>query len=341
MADVTQTSPYDALLLASFGGPEGPEQVMPFLENVLRGRSVPPQRLQEVAGHYAHVGGVSPINEQNRRLLRALEDELRACGIDLPMYWGNRNWHPLLVDTMEQMATSGVKRALALVTSAFGSYSGCRQYLENLADAAARVGAHAPHIDKIRLYYNHPGFIDAVTQHTRAALSKLAGPAQIVFTAHSIPVVMAQHGPYERQLQEACELVGRQLELPWQLAYQSRSGPAHQPWLEPDIADVLRQIARRSPQTSVVLMPIGFLSDHMEVVYDLDIEMGQLCHELGLTMVRAATVGTHRSFVVGLRQLIQERLAGDAARLSLGPSGPWPDCCPAGCCQFTPAARPG
>lgn len=326
---------YDALLLVSFGGPEGMDDVLPFLENVLRGRNVPAERVREVAGHYEQFGGVSPINEQNRALIRALVEELDRHGPRLPVYWGNRNWHPLLPDTVRQMRDDGIRRALAFVTSAFSSYSGCRQYLENLADARQQVGPDAPAIDKLRAFYNHPGFIAAMTDRVVEALQPLpeadrAGAA-LVFTAHSIPVAMAQTCDYERQFREASRLVaagvGREA---FHCVYQSRSGPPSQPWLEPDVCDFLRELPAAGVR-HVVLVPIGFISDHMEVIYDLDTEAQAVCDEAGLTMVRAATVGTHPRFVQMIRELIAERISG-APRLAVGDYGPHHDTCPADCC---------
>lgn len=333
--------PYDALLLVSFGGPEGRDQVLPFLENVLRGRHVPRERMLEVAEHYFQFGGVSPLNAQNRALIRALDHELRVHGIRLPIYWGNRNWHPLLPDAVRRMAGHGVRRALALVTSAFGGYSSCRQYRENLEQARREVGPTAPDLVKIRTFGNHPGFIEAMAHRVQDALRLVPpsrGPVQLVYTAHSIPVGMAESSPYERQLREACRLVSEQVgQSNWRLVYQSRSGPPPQPWLEPDVVDYLRQLGKQAAPPQVVLVPIGFVSDHMEVQYDLDTEACGVARAAGLRVVRAATVGTHPRFVAGLRQLIEERLLPDAPRHALGPLGPSPDSCAADCCLY---ARP-
>jgi len=340
MEDTSQPA-YDALLLVSFGGPERPEDVMPFLENVLRGKPVPRERMLEVAEHYYRLGGVSPINAQNRALIGALEAELQARGPNLPIYWGNRNWPPLLADALGQMAADGVRRGLAFFTSAFSSYSGCRQYLENIAQAQAEVGPSAPRIDKLRAFYNHPGFIEATADRVQAALDQIPAPrragADLIFTAHSIPVAMANHCRYEAQLQEACRLVAGQLGRgDWRLAYQSRSGPPSQPWLSPDILDLLRQrAAEQAPgghTNDVVVAPIGFISDHMEVLFDLDVEAQDLCRELGLNMVRAATVGIHPKFVAMIRELIVERLDPLAERRALGALGPCHDVCAADCC---------
>lgn len=335
---------YDAILVVSFGGPDCREDVLPFLENVLRGRNVPRERMLEVAEHYYHFGGRSPINDQNRALIAALEKELASHGPNLPIYWGNRNWHPLLTDTLRQMAADGVRRALAFVTSAYSSYSSCRQYRENVAAAQAEVGATAPAIDKLRTFFNHPGFIEPMVENTRAALeqmsAELRGNARIVFTAHSIPLAMATGSRYAEQLQEASRLVAERVGTPhWHLVYQSRSGPPQQPWLEPDVCDFLRQLAQDGVR-DFVIVPIGFISDHMEVLFDLDTEAKQLCDELGINIVRAATVGTHPRFIRMIRELIEERLSVSPIRLALGALGPNHDVCPIDCCAYTPAPRP-
>lgn len=322
---------YDALLLVSFGGPEGPEDVIPFLENVLRGRNVPRERMLEVAEHYQHFGGVSPINAQNRALLAALEEELRQHGTPLKLYWGNRNWHPYLEDTLRQMAEDGVRRALAFMTSAYSSYSGCRQYRENVADARARV-ENAPEVDKLRVFYNHPGFIQAQAELLAATLEKNPGP--VLFTAHSLPVGMANGCRYVEQLLEASRLVAERVGVEdWRLVYQSRSGPPSQPWLEPDVLDVMRELSG-----PVTLSPIGFISDHMEVLFDLDTEARELAAELGQKFARCPTVGTHPRFVAMIRELIEERLSG-SERLALGCFGPSHDLCPENCCPLVTASR--
>jgi ferrochelatase len=339
---------YDAFLLVSFGGPERMEDVMPFLENVLRGRSVPPERLRAVAAHYERFGGVSPINAQNRALLEALRADFERHGLALPLYWGNRNWHPLLPDTVKRMADDGISRAIAFVTSAFSSYSSCGQYLEDIARARAAVGERAPRIDKVRVFYNHPGFIEAMADRVRAAFEELpAGrraAARLAFTAHSIPLAMAAGCAYVAQLEEACRLVaagaGR---ADWGLAYQSRSGSPHQPWLEPDILDHLRAL-RDEAATDVVVAPIGFVSDHMEVRYDLDLEARGRAEELGLNLVRAGTAGSHPRFVSMVRELVEERLREARERPALGTLGPVPDICPEDCCPVgsgRPALGPG
>ena len=328
---------YDAVVVVSFGGPDKREDVIPFLENVLRGRNVPRERMIEVAEHYHHLGGKSPINDQNRGLVAALERELARNGPAIPVYWGNRNWHPLLADTLESMATDGVRRALAFVTSAYGSYSGCRQYLDDIARAQQQVGASAPTVDKLRLFYNHPGFIEAMAERVKQALDQLPSgshaQARLVYTAHSIPTAMAADSPYAEQLHEACRLVSESLgRSDWTLVYQSRSGPPSQPWLEPDISDYLRQLHASEGPCEVIIVPIGFISDHMEVLYDLDTEARALCEELGLVMVRAGTVGVHSKFISMIRELVSERMEPSAARRALGNRGPWHDFCPAHCC---------
>ena len=331
-------TPYDAVLLISFGGPEKHDDVVPFLENVLRGKDVPLQRKLEVAQRYYRFGGVSPINAQNRALLAALVAELNVHGPHLPVYWGNRNWHPLLPDTLGQMAEDGIRRALAFVTSAFASYSGCRQYLEDVARARQAVGAEAPHVDKLRLFYNHPGFIEPMAERVAAALAEIPAErrddARVIYTAHSIPVAMARRCAYQEQLLEACRLVSERTGRAddWELVYQSRSGPPSQPWLEPEVADHLRSLGQRGGVSDVVIVPIGFLSEQMEVVYDLDVEVADLCDRLGLSMVRSAVVGTHPRFVSMIRELILERIEQMPTRLALGDHGPSHDVCPPDCC---------
>jgi ferrochelatase len=301
---------YDALLLVSFGGPEGMDDVIPFLENVLRGRNVPRERVLQVARHYEMFGGVSPINQQNRNLIAALEKELEQHGPRLPLYWGNRNWHPLLPDTLAQMANAGIKNALAFVTSAYSSYSSCRQYRQNISDAQAAVGPTAPRVEKLRVFYDHPMFIEANVDQIRVALHQFEDPSSVnlVFTAHSIPESMAVNCDYAAQLAEAGALIAHALGIKgWQLVYQSRSGSPSQPWLGPDVNDHLRTLDREGVR-EVVIAPIGFVSDHMEVVYDLDIEAQKVAGELGMKMVRAATAGTHPAFVKMIRELMLERV---------------------------------
>ncbi|HTG95600.1 MAG TPA: ferrochelatase [Pyrinomonadaceae bacterium] len=328
------TIPYDALLLVSFGGPESMDDVLPFLENVLRGRNVPRERMLQVAHHYGMFGGVSPINEQNRNLIAALKKELEINGPSLPIYWGNRNWHPLLTDTVPQMAKDGVKRALAFVTSAYSSFSSCRQYLQNIAEARSAAGDSAPEIDKLRAFYNHPLFIEANAKQTRTALHDLgetSSEVHLVFTAHSIPTSMALNCAYAFQLNEAGRLVAEAVGINhWKLVYQSRSGPPTQPWLGPDVCDYLKELRERGV-SDVVIAPIGFVSDHMEVIYDLDVEAKKLAQEIGLNLRRAATAGTHPLFVKMIRELIMERMNGTAAR-HLGNQGASHDVCDPLCC---------
>jgi len=328
---------YDAILVVSFGGPESREEVIPFLENVLRGRSVPRERMLTVAEHYYHFGGKSPINQQTRELISALESELRQHGRSLRVYWGNRNWHPMLADTLRQMKQDGVQRALAFVTSAYSSYSGCRQYREDIARAQGEVGAGAPAVDKLRAFFNHPGFIEATEERLRESLQQVPESAQenvqVVYIAHSIPISMANTCDYVCQLQEVTKLISGGLGVANDaLVYQSRSGAPGQPWLEPDILDYLREVKARSLASAIVLAPISFISDHMEVLYDLDIEAQQLCGSLSLPMVRAKTVGLHPRFIKMIRELIEERINPTAERLALGSLGPRQDSCAEDCC---------
>ncbi|MCB9952667.1 MAG: ferrochelatase [Planctomycetaceae bacterium] len=336
---------YDALLFLSFGGPESRDDVIPFLENVLRGKNVPRERMLEVAEHYYHFGGVSPINQQCRDLIQAIEIELKEHGVDLPVYWGNRNWHPLLPDTMQKMKEDGVKRALAFFTSGYSSYSGCRQYRENVLAAQEQVGDGAPQIDKLRVFYNHPDFIAANVDQVEKSLADLndeqrAG-AHIAFTAHSIPNSMSDGCDYVKQLTETCRLVAEAVGIPesrYKLVYQSRSGRPEDPWLEPDILDHLRRLKSDGVE-SVVISPIGFLSDHMEVLFDLDEEAALVSQEIGLTMRRAGTVGVHPKFVQMIRKLIQERLDSNFEKEAVGAFGPNWDVCPLDCCP-APRRRP-
>ncbi|MFN2532627.1 MAG: ferrochelatase [Pyrinomonadaceae bacterium] len=326
-------SPHDAILVVSFGGPEGMGDVVPFLENVLRGRNVPRERLLEVAEHYKMFGGVSPINQQNRNLIAALRNELKTNGPDLPIYWGNRNWRPLLPDTVEKMAGDGIKHALAFVTSAYSSYSSCRQYLQNIEDARQQVGPAAPEIVKLRAFYNHPLFIQASVEQIRAATRQLnaTDEFELIFTAHSIPESMAQNCEYTAELLEAGELIAHDLSpANWQLVFQSRSGSPTQPWLGPDICEQLQKLALKGEKI-VVVAPIGFVSDHMEVIYDLDVQARQLADHLGLRMIRSATVGTHALFVKMVRELILEQTEGASPQF-LGSRGPGTNACGIGCC---------
>jgi protoporphyrin/coproporphyrin ferrochelatase len=338
---------YDGFVLVSFGGPEGPDDVMPFLENVTTGRGVPPSRLAEVAEHYYHLGGVSPINAQCQELLAALRVEFATAGIDLPIYWGNRNWAPLLGETVAQMRDAGVRRALAFVTSPYGSYSSCRQYLEDIAAARAAAGPDAPVIDKIRHYHDHPGYVRPHADAVRAALATVPADrratTRLLFTAHSIPSAMdAGSGPaggrYTAQLRETAALVAEAAgaDLPWELVWQSRSGSPHVPWLEPDINDHLVHLAKAGV-TGVVVSPIGFISDHVEVIWDLDHEATETAKQLGLDLVRAGTPGTDPRFVAMITELVTERLRPGSPRKALGTVQTW-DFCAADCC--VPARRP-
>jgi ferrochelatase len=298
---------FDALLVVSFGGPEKHEDVLPFLENVLRGKNVPRERMLEVAEHYYHFDGRSPINDQNKQLIAALEQEFKNHGVNVPIYWGNRNWHPLLPDTLKQMQADGIRRAVALTTSAFGSYSGCRQYREDIAQAQQASGTEEMVIEKLPNFCDRPEFIEAMMERVRDAMSELP-PAehsgaghlnaeQLIFTAHSIPMSMADASPYVRQLKEASARVASACGMSnWTLVYQSRSGPPSQPWLAPDICEYLRA-QHAAGVRSVIICPIGFMSDHMEVLYDLDTEARALCDQIGLKMVRAGTAGSHPRLV--------------------------------------------
>jgi ferrochelatase len=342
---------FDALLFLSFGGPEGHDDVMPFLEKVSGGRSIPRARLEEVAEHYHHFGGVSPINAQNRALIAALQDELRERGPHLRVYFGNRNWHPFVNDTVQQMHADGVRRALVLVTSAFSSYSGCRQYREDMlraVDACVAAQGDAPRFDKLRMFYNQPGFLNPMIERTCAALEQVPpeqrAAARLVFTAHSVPLAMAGASDYVAQLEEAAQIIARGAGVAEHaLVYQSRSGPPHIPWLEPDICVYLEEIHAAGAQ-AVVIVPIGFISDHMEVLFDLDTDAQAVAQRLGMTLVRAGTVGTHPDFVAMLRDLIVERMTPAPARPFLGTRGPNHDICPLDCClqgERPRAHRPG
>lgn len=330
---------YDAVLLLSFGGPEGPDDVLPFLRNVVRGRGVPEERIAEVAEHYQHFGGVSPINAQCRELLVALRPALDEAHVTLPLYWGNRNWDPYVADTLATMRDDGVRRALAFATSPYGSYSSCRQYLNDIVSARQAVGDGAPVVDKIRHYHDHPGFIEPLADGVRAAFAKLDGPvrSRLVFTAHSIPISMADTsgptgGRYQAQLRETAALVATSVDpsIEWDLVWQSRSGAPEIPWLEPDINDHLATLASAGVE-AVVISPIGFISDHLEVVWDLDTEAAATADRLGLRMVRAATPGTDARFVAMVRDLVLERLDPEFPRSRLGTMPVW-DACPADCC---------
>ncbi|MET8557018.1 ferrochelatase [Streptomyces sp. NPDC004959] len=356
-------APYDALLLLSFGGPEGPEDVVPFLENVTRGRGIPRERLKEVGQHYFLFGGVSPINGQNRELLEALRTDFAGHGLDLPVYWGNRNWAPYLTDTLREMAEDGRRRIAVLCTSAYASYSGCRQYRENLADALATLeaeGIQAPAVDKLRHYFNHPGFIEPIVDGVLRSLADLPEDvrdrAHLAFTTHSIPVSAADTsgapdahgdgGAYVKEHLDVAALIHAAVrertgvDHEWRLVYQSRSGAPHIPWLEPDICDHL-EAEHEAGVPAVVMVPIGFVSDHMEVLYDLDTEATAKAAELGLPVRRSPTVGSDPRFAAAVRDLVLERAATERgespARCALGALGASHDVCPVGCC---PARTP-
>jgi len=306
-------SRYDALLVVSFGGPEKHEDVLPFLENVLRGRNVPRERLLAVAEHYYHFDGRSPINDQNRALIAALKER-----VAVPVYWGNRNWYPMLADTVRQMRDDGVKRALGFATSAFGSYSGCRQYIEDIQKARAAVGEGAPEIEKVRPFSANPKFLEAMTDRVRVALEELP-EGRLMFTAHSVPMSMANSSPYVQELERACAAVSAAVGRggDWKLVWQSRSGPPTQPWLEPDVADALRELKR-----DTVLVPIGFLSDHMEVIYDLDVEAKKEAAELGIKLARARTVETHPAMIEMIAEMLDQEHEACAAGCCAAPVRP-------------------
>jgi ferrochelatase len=354
MADESESTDFDALLLVSFGGPEGPDDVVPFLQNVTRGRGIPDERLREVGQHYFHFGGVSPINEQNREFLEALRAELPRQGVDLPVYWGNRNWTPFLTDAVEQMRADGVRRVLAFFTSAYSSYSGCRQYRENIAAALGDDTTLV--VERLGPYFNHSGFIDPFVDGTVAAVRGLSdgerANARLVFTTHSIPVAMAdssgaEGGAYVQQHREVAALVASGVadvmgaDLPWDLVFQSRSGAPHIPWLEPDIDDHLRQLSADGC-TSAIVVPIGFVSDHLEVLWDLDTQARATADEVGLPMVRVATPGVDARTVAMVGDLVRERLDGvpPAQRARVGSLPASPDRCAPGCCPNPRGLRP-
>ncbi|MEO2131787.1 MAG: ferrochelatase [Microbacterium sp.] len=354
-AHVEEPVAYDALLLLGFGGPEGQDDVIPFLRNVTAGRGIPDERLEEVAHHYRHFGGVSPINQQNRDLVAALDAELRARGIDLPVYWGNRNWMPYVADAVQQLHADGHRRVLALATSAYSSYSSCRQYREDLADALEATGlGEQLQIDKVAQFFDHPGFVTPFVDGIRSGLEKLRehgiekpDEIEVLFSTHSIPVADAERsgprdrdfgpgGAYAAQHTAVAEQIMRTLgsESPWQLVYQSRSGPPSVPWLEPDVNDVIAALPAQG-RRGVLIVPLGFVSDHMEVMWDLDTEAIETATELGLVAVRTATPGTSPTYVAGLVDLIEERLNGTPAsqRPRVTSLGPWFDVCRPGCCE--------
>jgi protoporphyrin/coproporphyrin ferrochelatase len=350
---------YDAFLLVSFGGPNEPDEVMPFLENVTRGRHIPRERLEEVAEHYYHFGGKSPINEQNLALLEAIKQEIARREYDLPTFWGNRNWAPYFPDTLREIGEAGHKKVVTFFTSAYSSYSGCRQYRENLIAAQEAVGEVAPTIDKLRVYYNHPGFLTPMADGLLDALGSREGMRiAVLYAAHSIPNGMAAGCRYETQLLEASRLCGELAglgEANWiqaetsltddlprvthELVYQSRSGAPNSPWLEPDICDQIRRRVSEGAE-AIVVVPIGFISDHMEVLYDLDTEALELCQELGVDFKRVCTVGTDARFVSMVVDLIEERAGLRDEKVALGNLGPSHDVCPVNCCLQGATGRP-
>lgn len=335
---------YDALLVVSFGGPEGPDDVIPFLENVLRGKPVPRERMLEVAEHYNHFGGVSPINDQTRELIHAVKADFAANGVDLPIYWGSRNWHPMLADTYKQMTADGVQRPLAFVVSAYSCYSGCRQYREDLYRAQATIGLESPWTDKIRTFFNHPDFVAAWTDCLNEALSNFddeqRAACRVAFTAHSIPMSMATTSRYVEQLTETSQLVAEACGVStsqWDLVYQSRSGRPQDPWLEPDICDHIAALGEQDVK-NLVILPIGFLSDHMEVMFDLDEEALAASEQAGIRMIRGKTVGVHPRFITMIRKLVLERM-GQAEVETIGQFPAKEAICPLNCCPPPPAPK--
>ena len=351
---VTTPTAYDAIVLAGFGGPEGQDDVIPFLRNVTRGRGIPDERLEEDAHHSRHFGGISPINEQNRVLKAALETELAARGIDLPVLWGNRNWDPYLRDALTEADQRGFTKLIGLATSAYSSYSSCRQYREDFAMALEQTGlGEKLQIDKVRQFFDHPGFVEPFVDGLRTAIAELVergvaeGAIRILFSTHSIPSSDAERsgppartfdagGAYATQHRAVAEVVVREAgtDIPWQLVYQSRSGPPTQPWLEPDVNDVIRGFASEGVE-AVVIVPLGFVSDHMEVLWDLDTEATETAEEHGMIAVRTPTPGTHPAYVRGLVDLVLERVNGTPAaeRPAKTELGPWYDVCRPGCCE--------
>ncbi len=339
----------DALLIVSFGGPEGPDDVLPFLENVTRGRGVPRERLAAVGAHYTQFGGVSPINALNRDLVAAVTAELRSRGEDLPVLWGNRNWDPYISEALREARELGVDRLFVFLTSAYSSYSSCRQYRENLYDALAEVRqadpAWAPDLHLLRTYFNHPGFVEPFVRGTKQALDELPAGSRLVFTTHSLPTADAEASDYVAQHRDVAATVAAAVGQAdqWDLVYQSRSGAPHVPWLEPDVGDHLRELAQAGVPGAAVV-PIGFISDHMEVVWDLDTVAAEAAAEAGIAMVRVGTPGTDGQFPAMVADLLAERrstLAGEpTVRPTLGGLPPRVTPCVAGCCPNRRGARP-
>jgi ferrochelatase len=348
---------YDAILLAGFGGPEGQDDVIPFLRNVTRGRGIPDERLEEVAHHYRHFGGVSPINAQNRTLKAALEAEISRRGLNLPVYWGNRNWAPYLEEAVTEAAEAGDTTLLAIATSAYSSFSSCRQYREDYARVLEATGlGDTVTIDKVRQFFDHPGFVSAFVEGVKDAVSAYVADGvapekiRVLFSTHSIPTADAQRsgprdvdfgegGAYAAQHEAVAayvmaEVAAAVADVEWELVYQSRSGPASQPWLEPDVNDVIAELPGRGAE-AVVIVPLGFVSDHMEVLWDLDTEAMEAAEEAGIRAVRTPTPGVDPAYVSGLVDLVEERLAGTpkSERPHVTDLGPWYDVCRPGCCE--------
>ena len=358
---------YDAILLASFGGPEGQEDVIPFLRNVTAGRGIPDERLEEVATHYRANGGISPINAQNRALKAALETELARRGVELPVLWGNRNWAPYIKDVLQDAYDTGYRRILMVTTSVYSSYSSCRQYREDLGMNLLKTGLDKKlQVDKVRQYFDHPGFVEPFVEGVRESVAKVRAQLahkgvenekiEILFSTHSIPTADAEaSGPRDREFEEGSAYVAQHLAnaraimdripeaagLDWQLVYQSRSGAPHIPWLEPDINDAIAELPAKGVN-GVVIVPLGFVSDHMEVLWDLDTEAMDTCKELGLAADRTPTPGIHDTFVSGLVDLVQERTVENniADRPALTALGPWYDVCRPGCCANLRGEKP-
>lgn len=327
---------YDSILIVSFGGPESKEEVIPFLENVTRGRNVPRSRLEQVAEHYYHFGGKSPINSQNLALIDALRKRLNESGPDLPIYFGNRNWSPYITEALTTMQKDGKYKALSFFTSLFSCYSGCRQYQENIKNAQSSLHGKVPEVDKLRMGFNHPRFIAAMKSRIESSLDQIPKGrrelAHLVFTAHSIPLSMAERSSYQLQLNEAARLIsGAVGNFNFNICFQSRSGPPQVKWLEPDINEKIRALSEEGVK-DLVVVPLGFVSDHLEVLYDLDVEAAQTAAELGINFVRSQSVGTHPEFIEMIRDLIIERIEGSVDRPACGSLGAWHDFCPSNCC---------